>query len=346
MLNIKNNDFLALTRQHEHHLPPSQFEDKNHLFEILDTGVVQITPLRVFSFDQAIVLSAGIHGNETAPIEMLNELITEILIQNIVLARPVLFIFGNPPSMNINDRFVVENLNRLFCHNHLKGVDINGNTTNIERVRAAKLEQYVDQFFAKYNTPNKCHYDLHTAIKDSKHEKFAVYPFIDGQPWKKQQFEMLRLMDVTTVMLMHKPATTFSYHSSSVYGADSFTIELGKVREFGQNDKSKFENAKMALRNLIKGIDPDPNGFDENNFVMLKVHRSITKHHADFTLGFDNDLPNFSEFSAGDILARENQTDITAELDNEAIVFPNAGVEIGQRAILTVIPTRVSDNLI
>lgn len=346
MTNIKNNDFLALTRQNEYHLPASRFEDDKHSFEIWDTGVLQISPLATTQFDLAIVLSAGVHGNETAPIEMINELINEILIKKITLSRPVLFIFGNPPSMNINQRFVVENLNRLFCSSYLEGVDINGDTTNIERQRAEKLEGYVAKFYQTYDTNEKCHYDLHTAIKDSVHEKFAVYPYIGNSPWKTKQFEVLRAMDVTTVMLMHKPATTFSYHSSSVHGADSFTIELGKVRGFGENDKSKFEKAKATLRNLMCGVDVDKAQFDEANFVMLKVHRSITKNYDDFALGFDDQLANFSEFNKGAILAKENGDDILAEIDGEAIVFPNAAVEIGQRAILTVVPTSVANNII
>ncbi|MDC2887888.1 succinylglutamate desuccinylase [Psychrosphaera algicola] len=346
MTNIKNNDFLALTRQHENHLPASRFEDNKHSFEIWDTGVLQVSPIGASKFDLAIVLSAGIHGNETAPIEMINELIKEILTKEITLKRPVLFIFGNPPSMNINKRFVIENLNRLFCSTYLNGVDINGDRTNLERQRAEKLEGYVARFYQTYDSENKCHYDLHTAIKDSVHEKFAVYPYIGNSPWKTQQFELLRAMDVTTVMLMQKPATTFSYHSSSVHGADSFTIELGKVRGFGENDKSKFEKAKVTLRNLMCGIDVDKTLFDEANFVMLKVHRSITKNYGDFELGFDDQLANFSEFKEGELLAKENGDDIVAEIDGEAIVFPNAAVEIGQRAILTVVPTSVSKSII
>lgn len=346
MSEIKNNDFLALTRENEYVLTPTSFSDAFHRFEIVDTGVLKVVPLETKKFDLSVVLSAGVHGNETAPIELINELITELLQQQLILKRPVLFIFGNPPSMNIGKRFVVENMNRLFVGNHKKGLDANGDSSNIERLRAAKLEQYVADFFAEFSNTARCHYDLHTAIKDSAYEKFAVYPYLHGKPWKKSQFELLRAMDVTTVMLMPTPATTFSYHSSKVHDADSFTIELGKVRGFGENDKSKFESSKSTLRNLIKGIDVDENAFDESNFVMLAVHRSINKHFDDFELGFSDSLPNFSQFKKGEVLARENGQDIVAEIDGEGIVFPNANVEIGQRAILTVIPTQVADQTV
>lgn len=346
MSEINNNNFLALTRENETSLAPFSFSDAAHHFEVWDTGVLLVAPKSPTNFDKAVVLSAGVHGNETAPIELINELITELLNAQLVLKRPVLFIFGNPASMNINKRFVVENMNRLFVGNHAKGTDVNGNSSNLERVRAKKLEEYVARFYERFQTPTRCLYDLHTAIKDSVYEKFAVYPYLHGKPWKKQEFELLRAMDVTTVMLMPTPATTFSYHASKVHDADSFTIELGKVRGFGENDKAKFEKAKMTLRDLICGIDVDPENFDEDNFVMFAVHRSIIKNFNDFQLGFSDSLPNFSQFQVGDTLASENGQDIVAEVEGEGIVFPNANVEIGQRAILTVIPTEVSKNSI
>ena len=58
-----------------------------------------------------------------------------------------------------------------------------------------------------------------------------------------------------------------------------------------------------------------------------------------FTLHFDDDTPNFSDFKAGTLLASEPGARYEAQQDGEAIVFPNANVAIGQRALLTVIPT-------
>jgi succinylglutamate desuccinylase len=43
------------------------------------------------------------------------------------------------------------------------------------------------------------------------------------------------------------------------------------------------------------------------------------------------------------VLASENGKDYIAEHEGEAIVFPNANVAIGQRALLTVVPTTLED---
>jgi succinylglutamate desuccinylase len=40
-------------------------------------------------------------------------------------------------------------------------------------------------------------------------------------------------------------------------------------------------------------------------------------------------------------MASETGNEYRAQFEGEAVVFPNANVEIGQRALLTVIPTNI-----
>lgn len=56
---------------------------------------------------------------------------------------------------------------------------------------------------------------------------------------------------VDTVLFHHEPTTTFSYFSSEQYGADAFTIELGKVYPMGQNDMTRFIAAQEMFMRLI-----------------------------------------------------------------------------------------------
>lgn len=347
MSEIPNNDFLELTRSNEHHLDPFSIQNDAYQIQVWDTGVMFVTPKNPVATkrQKAIVLASAVHGNETAPIEIINDMITGVLNGTLNPVHPTLYLFGNPPSINIGKRFVIENMNRLFSGHHSKGTDAQGSTTNKERERAEKLEQYVTRFFDMFPGFERTHYDLHTAIRDSAHEKFAVYPFLHGKPWSREQFEILRAMGVKTVLIMKTPATTFSYYASNSHQAHSFTIELGKVRPFGENDQSKFAAAKQTLVNLVEGNEVSPDGFDESNFQIMEVFRSINRNHQDFVLNFADDEANFTEFKKGDVLAIENGQEIRAEKDGEAIVFPNADVDIGQRALLTVVPTSVMDNI-
>lgn len=335
---LSSGNFLALSRT-----APENFEQSLSFtltnqtqVDVYAPGIISFTPAKPGNMD--IVLSSGVHGNETAPIEICDQLVQQILTGQLELAHRVLFLFGNLPSMDIAQRFVEENMNRLFCGEHSNPPGL----VNQERIRAKQLEQEVERFYCdgeKYGARERSHYDLHTAIRASKNEKFAVYPFLHGKPHKTSQLQFMLACGVNTILLSETPTTTFSYFSSVTFGADAFTVELGKVYPFGQNDISRFADVRQTLERLISGLDLQLKDYDQNDFHIYKVNQVINKQKADFKLNFADDAPNFTDFSAGTVLAEETGKQYLAEFAGEAIVFPNANVAIGQRALLTVIPT-------
>lgn len=330
----KTGDFLSLTREHEWHLAPMSFTLGNGTqVDVLDTGVIKFTPNNYG--DKDFVLSSAVHGNETAPIEICDDLIKQIIKQEITLSHRVLFIFGNPASINIAKRFVEENLNRLFSGAHSLGEGL----INDERIRAKKLEHYVSDFFNEVGDERKrFHYDLHTAIRGSKNEKFAVYPFLNGKPWCKEQLSFLLSCGVNTVLMMKSAATTFSYFSSNEFNAHAFTIELGKVKPFGENNVASFAATKSTLTQLITQRSVEYPAFDFADFELFEVYRSINRTQEAFSFPFPDDEVNFTGFAKGALLATDGDTQYHAEVEGEAIIFPNAQVAFGQRALLTVIP--------
>ena len=111
------------------------------------------------------------------------QLVSDIINEKTQLKQRTLFIIGNPVSMNIAQRFKHENLNRLFCGKY------HSISPCYEKYRAEKLEQYVTDFFSGKNselaTDDKAinhHYDLHTGIRHSTHEKCAIYPYQNDKP--------------------------------------------------------------------------------------------------------------------------------------------------------------------
>jgi succinylglutamate desuccinylase len=278
---------------------------------------------------KSIILSCAVHGNETAPIEICNQLIHELLHNKLQTHHRVLFIFGNIPSMHIQQRFVEENLNRLFS----RAV----HSTAQEGDRAIEIMDAVDTFFSAQGG-EKLHYDLHTAIRASKNEKFAVYPYLHGKEHDKKQLRFLSSCGVNTILLSQSATTTFSYYSSFNHQAHAFTVELGKVKPFGQNDMSSFTDVNAALRSLLAQQSPVLPDYHQCPLEIFTVNQVIIKQKDDFRLHFGDDTANFTEFSKGDLLASETGASYFASQDKEAIVFPNANVAIGQRAILTVVP--------
>jgi succinylglutamate desuccinylase len=287
--------------------------------------------------DSDIVLSSGIHGNETAPIEICDGFVQGILRGEITLANRVLFLFGNLPAMNIAKRFITENLNRLFSGAHSE----TGGLANTECERAKQLEEAVSDFFLAYDNRQRLHYDLHTAIKASKNDKFAVYPFRHGRPWNKVQLSFLLACGINTILLSGSATTTFSYFSSNQFDAEAFTVELGKVKPFGQNDMQQFEAVSKALLQLICGDKLGLKPFDNSDFLIYRVNQVINKYSDEFRFTFGEELANFSDFTKNQLLATDGEREYYTEYDGEAIVFPNANVALGQRAVLTVIPTQI-----
>lgn len=339
---IEQGNFLALSRtQPELFSTPHQFDLENNTHvNISDAGIIAFSPENsVAHATKHIVLSCGVHGNETAPIEICDELVRKILTGEITLAHRVLFLFGNLPAMDIAERFVEENMNRLFSGAHSAGEGCN----NSERRRAKVLEEAVNNFFSKAQADEgKYHYDLHTAIRASKNEKFAVYPYLHERNHSEGQLAFLAACGVKTILLSENPTTTFSYFSSHYHQAHAFTVELGKVQPFGHNDMSRFAEAKDAITRLITQETFAPE-VDMSSLDIYRVNQVINKHQEDFKLHFDDDTPNFTDFKKGTVLASETGENYVAEQDGEAIVFPNAKVAIGQRAMLTVVPTELED---
>ncbi|MBV2129797.1 succinylglutamate desuccinylase [Arsukibacterium indicum] len=338
-------DFLKLTLANPDGLAPFQGElDNGTTVQVWDTGVICFEPVGAVNED--VVLSCGVHGNETAPIEICAAIVHDILTEQLTPSVRLLVLFGNPPAINAGKREITENLNRLFSGHHSKGAGL----INAERRRAKALEHYVSQFYqaervTETGTRNRSLYDLHTAIRGSRFEKFAVCPFLHDKPWRKTEFAFLAECDVHTVLLMQTPATTFSYYASNEHGANSFTIELGKVKPFGQNDMNRFASADKSLRALVSGKPVKSGAFDNKKFNMYKVYRSIIKQTQDFKLHFADDIENFTSYPVGTLLATDGDLEYRVEQEGEALIFPNANVAIGQRAMLMVVPTSVADNL-
>ena len=353
---LKNGDFLHLTRSHEFSMAAVSFDVvcaqslAKTKVSVLDTGILILEPLSHRS-NKDIVLSSAVHGNETAPIEICNELIRQVILGELHLEHRTLFIFGNPASINISKRFVEENLNRLFSGGHSIDQGQGAGLINKERHRALLLENTVRDFFVAGSEQTslstskaieRVHYDLHTAIRGSKNDKFAVYPFRQNKPWVKAQLQFMLSCGINTILFSNSPTTTFSYFSSNEFGAHAFTVELGKVMPFGENDMSKFSKVKAALSALISEKSLPLPEYNKGDFSFFEIDQIIDRENEEFTLHFADDVENFTDFPIDTVIATDGDKAIKTKKQGEAIIFPNANVAIGQRALLTVIPVVVN----
>ncbi|MDG9668305.1 succinylglutamate desuccinylase [Hahella sp. CR1] len=276
-----------------------------------------------------LVFSAGVHGNETAPIEIVNEIVSELLEGVHPVRRECLFLLGNPPAMRAQERFIDINLNRLFKESATTGPGYEPN-------RAAELIAQVQDFVPAGET---CwHYDLHTAIRGSQIEKFAVYPFLPARQCPTLQLKLLAASGVEAVLLQNKPAATFSGWSAAEYAAESFTVELGKVHPFGENDLAGLANLKDQLLALIAGDDAAIKSHSGKLPEQYQVVDEIINTGKNFQLNIAEDTPNFTELEVGYSVWKDEETEYVVSGSPVRIVFPNSKVGPGQRAGLLVRP--------
>ncbi|HSC80829.1 MAG TPA: succinylglutamate desuccinylase, partial [Chitinolyticbacter sp.] len=266
--------------------------------QVMDEGVVRFEPVASESRELDLVISCGIHGNETAPVELVDRLIGELLQGALHLRSRVLFILGNVAALRVGARFVETDMNRLFCR-------IPEVSDGMEQRRATMLEIHVMRFFARAMQDGKprLHYDLHTAIHGSLIEKFAIYPLPPaGRDFDPVQIARLAEAGVDAVLLQSTPAPTFSFYSSRHCDAAAFTVELGRAMPFGHNQGINLSRMGDYLRGLIAGEIAQPARVPDS-LPVYRVSREVVKQSDAFRLLIDGKTDNFTPLPQGMLLA-------------------------------------------
>lgn len=304
-------------------------------------GVLCLTPNNSNGYAKSVILSAGVHGNETAPIELLDKLIFAIMAGQITLGVQLLVIFGNPYAIRANVRYIDDDINRLFVGKHQT-------YHHLEAKRVQQLEYWVGDFINQAKARHKTcyHYDLHTAIRPSLLPVFALLPYT-AQAADPNLINSLNAAAMQAIVYHSHPSTTFSQFSANC-GAKSVTLELGKVAAFGQNNLNDFAQSYAMLQRLIRGDDFADVPAVATHFVIDEI---IIKQSDAFRLLVDADLPNFSQLAAHQPIAYDeiNQggfiTPITYQYDQPRYtLFLNQNVKVGLRAGMLMYATTNPDS--
>lgn len=295
----------------------------------LEEGVLQLIPRQASA---ALVLSAGIHGNETAPVEMLAALLASLSSGQPPLNQALLLIFGNLPALRAGKRYLHSDMNRLFGGRHRQAMPGN------ESRRAARLEKVTSDFFQRADAAGvlpRYHLDMHTAIRGSRFPQFALIPS-HHHDYQAEFYALLDACDLDAVVQHTAPGGTFSHFVSETFSAQSCTLELGKALPFGSNTLSRFAATDLAIRALLAGT-PLPTR-TQPPMRFFTVAESIIKTSSNFRLNLDAAVENFTQLPAGYAIASENGKIWRVKDAAPWILFPNARVAPGLRAGLLLKP--------
>ncbi|MGU7815060.1 succinylglutamate desuccinylase [Burkholderia sp. AW49-1] len=304
----------------------------------LGDGMLQLEPALADGAGSAasVLVSAGVHGDETAPIELLSMLVRDLAAATLPLACRLLVVLGNVPAMRAGERYLDDDLNRLFSGRHAKA------PASREAPRAMQLEAAAAAFFTAAPAGSaRWHVDMHTAIRASVFEQFALLPHT-GTPPTRAMIEWLGGARIAAVLLHTAKGNTYSHYTAEHCRALACTLELGKVRPFGQNDLSRFAPADRAVRELVSGAwgGHPPRDVDHPPLPrVFTVIDQITKRSDALELFVAADVANFTAFPRGTVLAQDGDYRYTVQHDEERIVFPNPTVKPGLRAGLLVVDT-------
>ena len=264
-----------------------------------------------------IIISCGVHGNESGPIATCNALLDLVKSNQLSLSHPLLLVFGNPRAINANKRYLDFNLNRLF------GNSVEGGS---EAQRARQLEQACHRF-QQHCTQILWHLDLHSTIKPSCIERFALTPVTRAEyqlPWHA----LLSAGGFHGLVRQTRRANTFSQYTHDQFGSESFTLECGSL----QSDTHQADPELLQWLVTMVSAATVPRTQDVNTSLRtFQVAEEIIRHSDAFQFVIDEQEPNFSAHPKGSLIFTDQDGSFYSEGERYSL-FLNSKVEVGQRA--------------
>jgi len=290
-------------------------------------GILTIKAADADAARPAVLVSVGVHGDETGPIEVVAYLLDTLSHDAKALAVDLMLCVGNIGAIRAGKRFIDADLNRMFRSERgsLEGT--------AEAARADVMIEATKAFFEGAG-PKRWHLDLHTAIRPSVYPTFAIVPELIEDGARKQLIDWLGVAGIGAVIMNPKSVGTYSYYSAEHHAAAGTTVELGRIGTLGQNDIAQFADASAALVDLLRGR-PQRAGAQAPH--VFATARQIIKLSDQFQMAFGKETHNFTAMKQGEVIARDGDTVYKVEHPEELVVFPNPDVRVGLRAGLMVV---------
>lgn len=267
-----------------------------------------------------VIISVGVHGDETVPIRLLDTWLARAAQAASNIRRPILVLLGNPDAVIAGRRFVAHNMNRLFSSASEK-------SRTDECQRAVVLMNVVRDFVRRH--PDGLHFDMHSTIKPSDQDRFAVLP-VDCETMDLSELHAwLQHFAVDAWVQNISPAAAFSSFTAQL-GYRSATLELGQVSALDE-PIDRFLPLLAELDRLASG----PAEETDHDITGFQVVDEIIRPEGKFDLHLDG-FVNFRQWRKDTLIARSADREWRVQHEGDALLFLNADVPPGHRVALII----------
>jgi len=305
------------------------FSDAGFAVRVPAQGILQLTAPGQLLRRPRWLLSAGIHGDETAPLEMLAQLLDALADRPAALAVDLMIVVGNPAAIARGKRFIDADLNRMF------GAGRGTLQETDEARRADAIMRACAAFFAG-SAGSRWHLDLHAAIRPSRYPTFAVVPATAADAQQQALLGLLGAAGIEAAIVNTQPAATFSAYTAERFDTISATLELGQVSVLGSNDPDAFAATRAAIDRVLRsGRIPEGDAP-----ALFRVARELLKRSEAFRFAYAGNAANFTPIPPHTLLAQDGDLAYCSGAEEEYLIFPNPDVRPGLRAGLTVVRER------
>ncbi|MCC5938472.1 MAG: succinylglutamate desuccinylase/aspartoacylase family protein [Lunatimonas sp.] len=129
--------------------------------------------------DPTMVVFVGMHGNEKASIQAVEEMVVEGRLSSPTLLGNLFVLIGNKKALSLGRRFIDKDFNRIWTAEHLHRArtetESNWPPTH-ELAELKELDTEISEIIRKYGAGRLCFLDLHTTSAESG----AFLPFNDS----------------------------------------------------------------------------------------------------------------------------------------------------------------------
>ena len=251
-------------------------------------GVLAVDPPAGGDGGLDLLLSAGIHGDESAGVALLEELLHDIAACRLVPAARLLLVLGNPAALRRGTRCSEHDLDSLFGAHDLSvsGADV---------LRSVELALQVELFFAMAGR-RRLHLDLHSAPRPSLLGPFAFCPD-PLRPPAQAVLARLQAAGMAAAVLLARPSLRFVAFSAERCDAESAALELGAATD------AQLAGVRQWLRGLVEGREPSTG--EAAGLPLFRVSRELPGRGAGVRLQADLPQADFAALRPGSLLAED-----------------------------------------